>query len=338
MSRTCSPRGTDRRGRRVAFEGVMSKRHLPSACLVLLVACSGSGDDGSGDDGTSPPPSVLGRYDVRSGVRIDVPTQITEIANTFESEGLDPPIWLCAATAARVLDAGLASALVSNCDGIVRQSINDHLLQIAPDVPAALLSLADDLPALVQTFGVRSELRIEAVATDLVANHRVYDVVFGDRAIPFLDFGIGVNIETDIVIDWSAPRLGIADHELAIWLGTVSRMALDRIALPAFGASDLHGLYSMVNCTELGETIFDAFGQGSAAVFESACTGAMEDAAASVYAALEALDQKVPRLQLTATADALDTDGDGSVDRISGPWSGTLRENGTAPGTLSASF
>ena len=320
------------------LHSTIAMRQLASACAVLLMACGGQETSGV-DAGSESAPSPLGSYTVRSDVRIDVPAEVTAIADAFEAAALDAPSWLCNATAARVPDAELATALQAGCDGFVRRSIDDHILLIAPDLAVALLSLSDDVPALVKSFGVRSELRIELVARDLVGNHRVHEILFGDRAIPLLDFGIGVNIETDIGISWYAPSLGIAGHEVGIWLGTVGRMALDRVALPPYGASDMHGLYTvLVDCTVLGETIFDALGRGSAPLYKSACMAAMTDAASAVYSQLEALDRKVPRLYVTSTAEGLDSDGDGSVDRISGRWDGMLREEGTAPGPLSANF
>jgi hypothetical protein len=321
----------------------MTRKHLilAFACSVLAVGCAADGpggDDGGGDD---TPASPLGSYAVRSEVRIQAPAAVTAIADAFLDAGGDPAGWLCDTTAPHVSDAGLRAMVEAGCGGLVRQAIDDRLLQIAPNLAAAFVRLYEDVPPLARAFGTGTELRIEAGGTGFLANLRVREIVFGDRVFSLVDFGVGVNVVTDIGITWSAPQLDIAQHDVPIPLGTVARIGLDRIAIPAVepAAADLAALYARrVDCNGVGTAIFDQLGQGSAAMFAAACTAGLSAAAGAVYQQLDDLDGAVPRFRVTSTAEALDTDRDAAVDRITGSWTGSVIEQGKPPGSLSATF
>jgi hypothetical protein len=223
----------------------------------------------------------------------------------------------------------------------VRAFLNDRLIQIAPDLPSAFVKLDEGLPPVATMFGVRSELRVLTDGAVFVANHRVPGISFGDRVFALLDFGIGTNIATDIDIAWSPPQLGITQHFLPVPVGTVVRIGLDKIVLPTIdgAAAGLADLYDRrVDCPGVGQAIFLAIGQGSAAVFAAACDAGLAAAGGAVYQQLDALDNAIAGLQIASTTDASDTDGDGKVNRITGSWTGTVIEQSKPPGSLVASF
>src|SRR6185436_9142425 len=122
-------------------------------------------------------------------------------AASFYDAAFDSPGWLCTTTASQISDAGIRAMVEAGCsNGVLHQLINDHLIQIAPGLTTAFLKLNEGLPKVASAFGVGSELRIEAHDAGFLANHRVSEIAFGDRVFALLDFGIGINIETDIDI------------------------------------------------------------------------------------------------------------------------------------------
>ena len=222
--------------------------------------------------------------------------------------------------------------------------INDRLLQVAPELLTRIVNIGDAFGQVAHHFGTIETLQIDASghATKTVTGvHFKVDNVEMD--FPFADYNLP-NVKVDnvgVTLD-NAGKLSIAQHTMGLSYGAVLRLALDQAIIPMIdpSASNLTDiLQGAVDCSAVGQYVYDAIGFGSPSTFESACTAGLAAGAGALYHQLDGIDGSALQFGLTGVARGIDANADGKMDSITtGTWTGALSYAGTPTDLAGAKF
>jgi hypothetical protein len=309
------------------------------------------GDDTPpGDDDVDPPTSPAGKYAMGSefDMATGLPGTVGDVVNGFidATDGPDDPgRWLCDMAADQI--GGTIGDIVHGACAVAGGYINDRLLEIAPDFVDTLVQLGNDFGQIAKNFGLRSELEVTASGTAFMSKHTVNAMNFKldsvDHVFAFADYGMApIPVDNVGVTYTTTGQLTIAQHEIPLAYGSVLRVGLDELIIPAIdpladGLGEL--LQNQVDCYEVGWAIYDAIGFGSVSTFESACDAGLLAGANLVYAQINGLDSTAAKFGITGSARATDTNADQRVDEIrSGEWTGTLELAGNQSPLVNATF
>jgi hypothetical protein len=333
-------------------------RSLPFILFTAACAASapttpgGGGDDGGSntnpDDGGTVPLSAEGAYAVQSDFDIatNMPGTAGAVVNGFISatdDPDDPTRYILDQLIAQLPDGSIKNACQSS-EGFVAGYLNDRLLDVAPDFVGRILDIGDKFGQVAKHFGTLEKLEIAANGT---ATHTVVGVHFkvDNEELDFLfkDYGMddvkvtGVGVSLD-----QTGKLTVADHTVPLQYGKLLHLAVDNVIIPLIdpAAVDLSDvLHDAVDCTNVGQYVYDAVGIGSPSTYESACNAGLSFAASAIYAQIDRIDGSAFEFGITGTAKAVDKNADGKADVIQvGKWGGTLSYAGTPAPLANATF
>lgn len=342
-----------------------------ASTLALLIAATGctagidADDDGMGDDGgggggggdePAIPTDASGKYSMRSNFDLatNAPGKVGEVTRTFiaaTDDPDDPTSWLLDQVIAGMND-GWVKDFVEGSKPYIAGYLNDRLLEFAPDLLGTLVQVGDDFGQLSKNFGLNATLEIVKAGEGYMATHTVLgthfkiDNIESDHA--FADFGAQPIVAQSVAATFDQTgKLTIADHSVALSYGKILRVGVDGMIIPMVdpSASNLGQLLNnKVNCNIVGEivrqAIEDAFGYGgSASTYAGACRAGLVKAADLVYSKINDIDGSALELGLSGVAKALDTDSNGSADKIqTGTWTGNASYAGTPAPLAGATF
>jgi hypothetical protein len=333
-------------------------RSLPFILFTAACAASaptspgGGGDDGGSntnpdDDGTVPL-TAEGTYSVQSDFDIatNMPGTAGAVVNGFISatdDPDDPTRYILDQLIAQLPDGSIKNACQSS-EGFVAGYLNDRLLDVAPDFVGRILDIGDKFGQVAKHFGTLEKLEIAANGT---ATHTVVGVHFkvDNEELDFLfkDYGMSDVQVTNIPVSLDTTgKLTIADHHVPLSYGQMLHLAVDNVIIPlvdpaAVDLSDV--LHDAVDCSNVGQYVYDAIGIGSPSTFESACNAGLTFAASAIYAQIDRIDGSAFEFGITGTAKAVDRNGDGKADVIQvGKWGGTLSYAGNPAPLANATF
>jgi hypothetical protein len=311
------------------------------------------GSDGSGSgsdpDNQPVPLSPQGKFAISStfDLATNMPGTAGTVVNIFISATDDPddPTKFIVEKLVDALPDGSIKNDLQSAIPFVAGYLNDRLLMWAPDLVTKVVKLGDGFGQIAHNFGMTGTLDIAANGT---AVHEIdgfhFKVDTTELDFPFSDYGIqpvkaeGVGVQLS-----QTGKLTIADHALPLSYGAALRMGLDEVVIPlvdpdAVTVADV--LHDSIDCSAVGEYVYDAVGFGSASTFESACNAGLSAAGGFVYSELSRLDSSALNFHITGTARGVDSDKNGSMDAVqTGTWTGTLDYAGTpAPLAPNAKF
>lgn len=330
---------------------------LALAVTVAATGCADAVDDNAPpattpDDGEPIPENdaidATGTYAVRSSfdVATNMPGKVGEAVNLViaaTDNPDDPAAWILEQAVAAMPNGLLKSAL-NQIRGFVAGFINDRILQVAPNFVAVMTQVGNDLGQVAKRFELNETLEVTgATATHTVTGlHLKIDNV--ERDFAFADYQIPNIVVPNIGVTFDdTGTLELAPHRVPLAYGKVLRIALDELIIPTIDptANDLHELFAHeIDCAAVGQQIASALALGFGAdTFAAGCRAGVTASANLIYAKIAEIDGSALEFELTGTAKALDSDGDGKVDRIqSGTWTGTTSYAGTPAPLATATF
>jgi hypothetical protein len=333
-------------------------RSLPFILFTAACAASaptspgGGGDDGGSntnpDDGGTVPLSAEGTYALQSDFDIatNMPGTAGAVVNGFISatdDPDDPTHYILDQLIAQLPDGSIKNVCQSS-EGFVAGYLNDRLLDVAPDFVVRILDIGDKFGQVAKHFGTLEKLEIAANGT---ATHTIVGVHFkvDNEELDFLfkDYGMeDVKVEGVAVSLDQTGKLTIADHDVPLQYGKLLHLAVDNVIIPLIdpAAVDLSDvLHDAVDCTNVGQYVYDALGIGSPSTYENACNAGLSFAASAIYAQIDRIDGSAFEFGITGVAKAVDKTHDGKADVIqTGKWGGTLSYAGTPAPLANATF
>lgn len=326
---------------------------LTAACAASAPTTNPGGDDDPGsntnpDDPGAVPLSAEGTYSLQSDFDIatNMPGTAGAVVNGFISATDDPddPTRYVLDQLIAQLPDGTLKNVVSGSEAFVAGYLNDRLLDVAPDFVTRILDVGDKFGQVAKHFGTLDTLEIDASG---MATHTVVGVHFkvDNEELDFLfkDYGIADVQVTGIATTLDATgRLTIADHTVPLSYGKLLHLAVDNVIIPMVdpAAVDLGDvLHDAVDCTNVGQYVYDAVGIGSPSTYESACNAGLTFAASAIYAQIDRIDSSAFAFGIDGVAKAVDKNHDGKADALqTGKWTGTLSYAGTPAPLGNATF
>jgi hypothetical protein len=317
-----------------------------TGCAAQPVAPPGGDDDDVPPDEEQPVPTTAeGRYTVTSefDLATNAPGTPGQIANYFINATDDPedPTKFLVDELIKALPDGSIKNFAMQSAPFVTGYLNDRLLEVAPDFVTKIIDVGDAFGQVTKSFGTVETLEVnaqgQAVKTVRGLHFKIDNV---DMDFAFADYNIAeTKIEGLQVTLEQTGRLTISDHKVPLKYGQVLRIALDQAVIPMVdpSATNLEDiLLGAVNCTAVGQYVFEALDFGSASTYESACRNGLKAASRALYNAMDNIDSSALEFGLSGAARGVDKDRDGKMDDITtGVWSGNLGYAGT-PAPLGA--
>ena len=302
-----------------------------------------AGDDGTGDGSGSQEPQPEPQMDAQGTYRVnstfDIATNMPGTAGTVLNSIIaatddpdDPMSWVLDQMLAQMDDGTLKDILVAG-KPFVAGYLNDRLHDLAPDLMDKLNEVGDRLQEMTKHFGLSEKLYVTSVDQTYIARVTADGVRFTIHGtttdLDFLSHNIDDVVANDVFIqyDKAGSRLGIGDHTLPLPYGKIVRVGLDFAIIPAIDPN-AHNLGEMlghlVNCQNVGQSISDALGFGSASFWGAACTSGLTSAGNMLYDQLADQNSKLS-LHLVGSSRAADTNNDYKLDKlVFGTWQGSM--------------
>jgi hypothetical protein len=325
---------------------------LTAACAASAPTNGGGDDTGSNtnpDGGSSTVPlSAQGKYSLQSDFDIatNMPGTAGDVVNGFIQATDDPddPTKYVLDQLINQLPSGTLKNVVQGAESFVAGYLNDRLLDVAPDFVTRILDVGDKFGQCARHFGLLETIDVGANGQATVTVTGVHfkvdteelDFAFADYQLPNVTAtNVGVHLD-------STGKLTIDSHKLPLSYGKLLRLAVDNVIIPmvdpaAVDLSDV--LHDAVDCTNVGEYVYDAIGIGSPSTYEAACDAGLTFAASAIYQQIDKIDASAFEFDVAGTAKAVDKNHDGKADVIqTGKWSGTLSYAGTPAPLSTATF
>jgi hypothetical protein len=336
----------------------MMKRSLPLLLAASFGACAADAPAPGTVPGSTTPPddtgsgsvplTAEGTYSLAStyDIATNMPGTAGAVINGFIQATDDPddPTRYILDQLINQLPSGTFKNVVQGSESFVAGYLNDRLLDVAPDFVTRILDVGDKFGQVAKHFGTIDTLQIAANGT---ATHTVTGVHFkvDNEELDFLfhDYGIADVKVTGIAVTLdSTGKLMIADHKVPLSYGAMLHLAVDNVIIPMVdpAAVDLNDvLHDAVDCTNVGQYVYDAIGIGSASTYESACNAGLTFAAHEIYAQIDKIDGSAFEFGISGVAKAVDKNHDGKADAIqTGKWGGTLSYAGSPAPLANATF
>lgn len=324
------------------------------------VGCAGSEVDDTIDDGdpTNPddpddviPTSAEGKYALTSefDVASGLPGTVGNIVNTFielTDDDDDPAGGLLDLAINQVSNSTLRNIL-QGARVVLAGTINDRILEIAPDFVPRIIELGDNFGQLARDFGTLTTLDVRKAGASYAATHTLTGVQFkidGQAyAFPFADYGMDDVVTQNVSVALETTgKFTVASHQLPISMGKVLRLGMDELLIPAIDplATDLGDMLDgLVDCSAMGQAMYDAVDIGSPSTYASACEIGLQALANLAYQQLNDLDQSAMNFGIAGQARATDSNGDKKIDQLQrGEWAGQVEYAGTPAPLQSSTF
>lgn len=313
----------------------------------------GDGSNGNSDpdnpDNQPVPLSAEGKFAMNEtfDLATNMPGTAGEAVNIFiaaTDDPDDPTKYIVEKLVAALPDGSIKTNLQSAIP-FVSGYLNDRLLMWAPQLVTKVVKIGNGFGEIAHNFGMTGTL-------DIAANGQAIHTIDGfhfkvdttELDFPFADYGIQPVHADGVGVTLSQTgKLTVADHALPLSYGAALRLGIDELIIPmvdpdAVTLSDV--LHNSVDCTAVGQYVYDAVGFGSPSTFESACNAGLTAAGNFVYSELSKLDGAALNFHITGVARGVDANKDGAMDAVqTGSWTGTLDYAGTpAPLAPNAKF
>lgn len=331
-------------------------RSLPF--ILLTAACAASAPNGGGDgtgSATNPdggsgavPLSLQGQYAVQSDFDIatNMPGTAGDVVNGFIQATDDPddPTKYVLDQLINQLPNGTLKSVVQGAESFVAGYLNDRLLDVAPDFVTRILDVGDKFGQVARHFGLIEQLDVGANGQATVTVTGVHFKVDTEELdFAFHDFQLADVKVTGVAVTLDATgKVTIASHKLPLSYGKLLRLAVDNVIIPMVdpAAVDLSDVFhDAVDCTNVGQYVYDAIGIGSPSTYEAACGAGLTFAASAIYQQIDKIDASAFEFDVAGIAKAVDTNHDGKADKIqTGKWTGTLSYAGTPAPLSTATF
>jgi hypothetical protein len=311
---------------------------------------SGSGS-GSGSDDAPVPLTPVGKFNLQSDYDIasNMPGTVGTAVNAFidATDSPDDPTRYIVDKLIAQLPNGAIKSAVQSAAPLVTGYLNDRLLDVAPDFVTKVKDIGQKFGDVAKHFGTMETLVVTKTGATFTGVHTITGVHFTIDTVamdfPFADYNLPNVTANGVKVDLStAGKLTLAAHDMPMSYGQVLRLALDEAIIPmvdpgANGLADV--LHNAVNCTNVGQYVYDQVGIGSPSTFEVACNSGLDAAAGFIYQQIDGINSSALDFGIAGTARGVDTNHDGKMDTIQrGAWSGTLSYSGTPAPLSTATF
>lgn len=334
-----------------------------AAAFSLNTGCAGDAPGGDPNDPSNPTNpddptpdedmTVTGRYKMNStfDIATNMPGTAGQITNHFiaaTNDPDDPTNWLLEQMI-NAMPSGAVRTALDSARGFVAGYLNDRLLQWAPDFVSTMVEIGNNLGDITKNFGLIEELDITLAQLEgsYAASHTVTGVRLkldaNERDFMFADNGLDeasvAAISTSV--DGNG-KITLGAHTLPVQYGAVIRIALDNMVIPAIdaNATNLGELFNnQIDCYAVGGMIASAVGFGSASTYRGACETGVTAGANFLYSKISDVDANALEFGIAGSGRALDTNNDGTADKIqTGTWTGDLSYAGTPAPLSTATF
>jgi hypothetical protein len=343
---------------------MMTSRNLSIALLLAATAATGcaasapgnpdpgtGSGSGSGSDDAPVPLTPEGKFNLQSDYDLasNMPGTVGAVVNGFidATDSPDDPTRYIVDKLISALPDGAVKNAVSSAAPLVTGYLNDRLLEVAPDFVTKFKDIGNKFGDVAKHFGTLETLVVTKSGAGYAAVHTITGVHFTIDTVgmdfPFTDYNLPNVIGNNVAVTLSpAGKLGLAAHDMPMSYGQVLRIALDEAIIPmvdpgANGLGDvLHGL---VNCTAVGQYVYEKVGIGSPSTFETACNAGLDASAGFIYHQIDGINSSALTFGIAGTARGVDANKDGKMDTIQrGSWAGTLSYSGTPAPLSTATF
>ena len=273
--------------------------------------------------------NVVSSFDVANGL----PGTVGDVVNIIvdmTDDPFDPATYLI-----DTFDNG------GNIDGfrpLVDQVVFDLINDNAPGFVVDLLQLGTDFGDVVKNFGVLSTIAIAGDSIDgtgMTAVHTVKAYQFnldGETHIFTMD---DLNVDEEVISDISVTydnQTGVAlfaTHEIPLRYGAFLVLALEEIIIPRLDPDSRslnQYLFGLIDCTAVGQAIFDQVDIFDPNNWKNACEVAVEGVASIIIEELREIDEVGQvKLVIEGKTRMRDPSGDLLADEMTrGNWSGTM--------------
>jgi hypothetical protein len=296
--------------------------------------------------GNSNPPlpfNITGTYRVESTFDLasGLPGDVGKVVNTvidMTNSPTDPTTWLLD------LDKGVRDTLngVPGARPALDAFLNTLLKEItAFDVNGQRVSIVGKFQEfgnafgdVAQKFGLKSKLEITKKADgSYVAKHTIDGVFFkiNNRRVD----ATLAQLEMDNIIVDNIPvtltaesKISIGEHGLPLSYGTLVVLGLDNVVIPLLspGAGNVSELLAdLIDCSMVGEEIYDYLNILNADFFESLCSTAIAAGGAIIEGKLREIGGRASEFKIRGEVRLADTNSDRTVDTlVGGEWEGRL--------------
>jgi hypothetical protein len=309
----------------------------------------GGGGGGGGSGGEPTPLDAAGSYELNSSFDMvtDMPGTVGTIANDFiaaTDQPGDPTKWIVDQIIAQLPSS--VQTLASLAESTIVNYLNGQLTNFAPNFVTTMTTVGTDFSDMAKHTGLTSTLVVTASGAEYTSTHTITGAQFTVQgttsAYPFSSYGAQNIVVPGVAVTLSSTnQLSLAEQQVPVQLGMLLHIGLDGAVIPLVdpNATNLTQLLDdNINCTTVGQDIYNAISIGSPSIFAAACTAGLAAAANEIYSKIDGIDSQVLQFNMTGTA-AASSDGDGNVDTLAaGAWSGTLSYAGTPAPLASATF
>jgi hypothetical protein len=332
---------------KLAFVSVLSAAALAGCASDKLG--DGGPDDPPIDDPQDPPvdpPRVLdasGTYRIHSKFDLaqNMPGTVGSAVNGLigmTDDPNDPSSWILQQLIGQLED-GFFKDLLTASEPFVAGELNAQLIEFAPGLVNGLLDVGQLVGDIAKNFGLGETLKINQLdgqyAGTLTIDTLELTIDSQPHELKFVDYDLETINATSLPVTLDATKkLSIGRHQFPIPYGTVLRIGLDEVIIPAIdpGSNNLGELLNeLVNCQAVGQQVADALGFGGSAIYAGACVLGLDAAADAMYEQIAGIDSSALDFDISGISRTVDADADYDIDRLEeGTWTGTLSYGGTA--------
>ena len=283
---------------------------------------------------------IRGTYNVESSFDVanGLPGTVGDVVNIIvdmTDDPFDPATYL--------IDTFDNGGNISSFRPLVDQVVFNLIDDNAPGFINDLLQLGSDFGDVVKNFGVVSTIEISGDSIDgtgMKAVHTVTAYQFnldGETHIFTMD---DLNVDEEVITDIGVTydnMTGVAlfeTHEVPLRYGAFLVLALEEIIIPRLDPDSRslnQYLFGLIDCTAVGQAIFDQVDIFDPDNWRNACQVAVEAVASIIIEELREIDELGQvKLVIDGKTRMRDPSGDGLADEMTrGNWAGTMDYLGT---------
>jgi hypothetical protein len=312
-------------------------RFRSCSCLALAFAAACGPNADTAPDAPPPPPppppsmrpsGLAGSFALTSELALAVPDEAAPMIATLTAatDGPDDPTRYLVDRMIATLPDGTMKTIALGAAPYVAAYLSARLADVAPRFAPGIARLAGGLSRIATHLGTTETLRIDDAgnAVRTITGVR-FTVGPTPTVVRFADTGLAdVAVTTRATLD-AAGHVALAGHQHALPYGALLRLGLDRAVVPSVEptAQDLPAaLAALVDCDAVGAVVADRIGLGAPTLYRAACRTAMTAMASELDARIASIGDV--SLAVAGAADAIDLDGDGTIDELGhGGWTAT---------------
>lgn len=315
------------------------------ALLAFVAGCSDTDPPPLDAAPSMIPTSIAGRYQLTSTLDFAVPAAAAPVLSELRAatDGADDPTRYLLDRMIATLPDGTTKTVAEQVVPYVAAYLNARLSAFAPRLAGGLDAIAAGTTRLASHLTLIESLQIDErgdatrtlTGLQLAAGSSATTLTFANGGIP------DASAATHVALDGYG-HLAFSEHAHEVHFGSLLKLGLDLAVIPGAvpGTHDLAAaLGALLDCAKLGDIVADRVGIGPPSLYETACRAAMTALASEIDAELAAIDRTPLAIQVSGTADAVDLDGDGTMDALrTGRWAGSLRAAGASTPIGAATF